>query len=51
MHLWKHLGLYALFEFNWNSSAESDVNTTPNTNVEMARKNVSDLYFRSGIEY
>ena len=22
-----HSGIYAVFEFNWNSSAESDVNT------------------------
>ena len=22
-----YLGIYALFEFNWNSSAESDVNS------------------------
>ena len=28
MHLWLHLGMYALFEFNWNSSAESYVNST-----------------------
>ena len=27
MHLWMHLGIYALFEFIWNS-AESGVNST-----------------------
>ena len=43
MHL-----IYALFEFNGNSSAEGFVNSTPNANVEIARKkkNVSDFKFR-----
>ena len=39
--------IYALFEFNGNSSAERFVNSTPNANVEIARKkNVSDFKFR-----
>ena len=42
-----HLGIYALFEFNGNSSAEGYVNSTPNANVEIARKkNVRDFKFR-----
>ena len=51
MQLWMDLGVYALFEFNWNSSAESYVNSTSNTNVESAQKHVNYFQFPSGIYF
>ena len=34
-----HLVIYALFEFNWNESAESDVNNTLQIKAYKWRKN------------
>ena len=39
MHLRMHLGIYALFEFKWNSSAESDVNSTLRIRTRKWREN------------
>ena len=44
-------GLYALFEFNWNSSAESDVNSTLQIRTWKWRKKKRERFLVSKVDF